>query len=78
MIVKLMDAPDDSIEFIQDRPGHDRRYAVDWSKIKQKLDWKPSVSLEEGLKLTINWYRSHQDWWQKLKQQNQDWFAQYE
>jgi dTDP-glucose 4,6-dehydratase len=78
MIVKLMNAPDDSIEFIQDRPGHDRRYAVDWSKIKQKLDWKPSVSLEEGLKLTIDWYHTHQDWWQKLKQQNQDWFAQYE
>jgi dTDP-glucose 4,6-dehydratase len=78
MIVKLMDAPHESIEFIQDRPGHDRRYAVDWSKIKQDLGWEPSVNLEEGLKLTIEWYRSHQDWWQKLKQQNQDWFAQYE
>ncbi len=78
MIIELMDKSENSLEFITDRPGHDRRYAVDWSKIKQELGWEPSVSLKEGLKKTINWYQDNQTWWQKLKQQNQEWFERYE
>lgn len=49
------------------RPGHDQRYAVDSSKIRQELGWKPQVSLEEGLKQTIEWYQENQDWWQRVK-----------
>ncbi len=79
LIIKLMNKSEDMIEFIQDRPGHDRRYAVDWSQIKQDLDWRPSVTLEEGLKKTIDWYKNNQAWWQNLKQKNQAWFKeQYE
>ncbi|MBK5272780.1 MAG: dTDP-glucose 4,6-dehydratase [Bacteroidia bacterium] len=50
------------ITYVKDRPGHDRRYAIDASKISNELGWKPSVSFEEGLKLTINWYFENQEW----------------
>jgi len=50
------------ITFIKDRPGHDRRYAIDASKINKELGWKPSVTFEEGLKLTIDWYFDNQEW----------------
>lgn len=77
-IAQLMDKnPEQVIEFIKDRPGHDRRYAVDWSRIKDELGWKPQVSLEQGLSSTIQWYLQHYDWWQPLKYKNQDWFKQH-
>ena len=50
------------IRFVTDRPGHDRRYAVDTRKIRQDLDWKPSVSLEDGIQRTIEWYLNHSKW----------------
>jgi len=50
------------ITFVKDRPGHDLRYAIDASKINTELGWKPSVTFEEGLKLTIDWYLSNEDW----------------
>ncbi|NCT75331.1 MAG: dTDP-glucose 4,6-dehydratase [Chitinophagaceae bacterium] len=50
------------ITYIKDRPGHDRRYAIDATKINQELGWKPSVTFEEGLKLTIDWYFENQEW----------------
>ncbi len=50
------------ITYVKDRPGHDRRYAIDASKINQELGWKPSVTFEEGLSETINWYLNNQDW----------------
>ncbi|MBK8952106.1 MAG: dTDP-glucose 4,6-dehydratase [Chitinophagaceae bacterium] len=50
------------ITYIKDRPGHDRRYAIDASKINKELSWKPSVTFEEGLKLTIDWYFENQEW----------------
>ena len=49
MILQIMNLPEDRIEFVTDRLGHDRRYSVDWSKINQDLGWSPSVTLEEGL-----------------------------
>ncbi len=55
------------IEFVKDRPGHDRRYAVDFSKIKNELGWEPKVHFEEGLKKTIEWYKNNKDWWTKIK-----------
>lgn len=75
MILAIMGQDESMIEFVQDRPGHDRRYAVDWSKIKNKLGWEPSVSLEEGLQKTVDWYQNNPNWWQELKQKNQDWFT---
>jgi len=52
----------DQIEFVKDRPGHDRRYAIDASKIQRKLDWTPSMTFEEGIRSTVLWYLDHSDW----------------
>jgi len=51
------------IEFVKDRPGHDRRYAIDCSRIKAELGWKPSVTFEEGLEQTVRWYLDNEAWW---------------
>lgn len=78
LIIKLMNEDESKIQFVDDRPGHDRRYAVDWTKINQDLGWSPSVTLEEGLKKTINWYQQNHTWWKMLKEKNQEWFkSQY-
>lgn len=76
MIIKLMNKSEDMIEFITDRPGHDRRYAIDWSKIKNELDWQPSVNLEEGLKKTVDWYQQNKGWWMDVKEKNKQWFEE--
>jgi dTDP-glucose 4,6-dehydratase len=54
------------ITFIKDRPGHDKRYAIDATKINQELGWKPSVTFEEGLSQTIDWYLGHKDWLEQV------------
>lgn len=59
--------PENWIEFVKDRPGHDKRYAIDFSKLKNELGWEPSVSFEEGLQKTIAWYQDNADWWQNIK-----------
>ncbi|HET6200417.1 MAG: dTDP-glucose 4,6-dehydratase [Candidatus Acidiferrales bacterium] len=66
-LLKLLNAPDGLIEFVQDRPGHDRRYALDDSKIRRELGWESKVELDSGLKHTVDWYRSHSDWVQEAK-----------
>jgi dTDP-glucose 4,6-dehydratase len=63
------------ITFVKDRPGHDRRYAIDAQKIKTQLGWTPSVTVEQGLKLTVKWYLSHSHWWKPLLSQDyQDYY----
>ncbi|MTH63264.1 dTDP-glucose 4,6-dehydratase [Paracoccus shanxieyensis] len=60
-------APHDKlITFVTDRPGHDRRYAIDPTRIREELGWRPSVTVEEGLARTVEWYLDNQDWWQPL------------
>ncbi len=59
--------PHDLIQFVTDRPGHDRRYAIDASRIREELGWEPTVNFEEGLAETIDWYRSHADWLEKVR-----------
>ena len=60
-------APHDRlIEFVSDRPGHDARYAIDPSRIRDELGWRPSVTVEEGLARTVDWYLSREDWWRPL------------
>ena len=54
------------ITFVEDRPGHDQRYAIDASKIKSELGWAPSVTLEDGIRKTVRWYLENQTWWSKL------------
>ena len=66
-IVKLMNKTDEEIEYVKDRPGHDRRYAIDWTKINRKLGWSPKHSFDDGLKETINWYKTNENWWRRLK-----------
>jgi dTDP-glucose 4,6-dehydratase len=56
----------EQIEFVADRPGHDRRYAIDASKISNDLGWSPSVSFDEGIRRTVEWYLTHRHWWEPL------------
>ncbi|TBN42492.1 dTDP-glucose 4,6-dehydratase [Paracoccus subflavus] len=58
------------ITFVADRPGHDRRYAIDPSRIRDELGWRPSVTVEEGLRRTVEWYLDNRDWWQPLLGRN--------
>lgn len=62
-----MDKSEDEIEFVKDRPGHDRRYDVDWGKIKRELGWEPAHTFDQALEATIAWYTENQKWWQDLK-----------
>ncbi len=57
----------DLITFVQDRPGHDARYAIDPSRIRDELGWRPSVTVEEGLEKTVQWYLDNEDWWKPLQ-----------
>lgn len=54
------------ITFVKDRPGHDRRYAINSTKLKTQLDWMPSVTVQEGLRKTVEWYLQNRDWWEPL------------
>lgn len=62
IILKEMGRDENSIEYVKDRLGHDRRYAIDNTKITTELDWEPSLTFEEGIKLTINWYLNNIEW----------------
>jgi dTDP-glucose 4,6-dehydratase len=61
-LLKLLGKPISLIRYVSDRPGHDRRYAIDCSKAKRELDWAPQVRFEAGLNQTLDWYKSHQSW----------------
>ena len=54
------------IKFVDDRPGHDYRYAVNCNKISNTLDWKPQISFDDGIEKTVKWYIYHSDWWRKI------------
>ena len=66
-ILDVMGADESSIEFIEDRKGHDLRYSVDWSKSKNELGYQPQVAFEEGLSRTVKWYIENESWWKPLK-----------
>jgi dTDP-glucose 4,6-dehydratase len=61
-LLELLGKPRSLIKYVQDRPGHDRRYAIDCSKAERELGWSPRVTFEQGLKETIDWYRANQPW----------------
>ena len=67
MILKKLDKPESLLKHVKDRPAHDRRYALDCSKIKSELGWKTQTSLEQGISETVDWYVANQAWWQKIK-----------
>lgn len=66
-ILDIMGKPQSLMKFVADRPGHDRRYALDTSKIGRELGWKPGISFEEGMRKTIQWYIQNEPWWQRIK-----------
>ena len=66
-ILKIMGKDESSIEYVKDRPGHDRRYAVDWSKIQKELGWKPLHNFDEWLEKTVAWYKENENWWKNVK-----------
>lgn len=68
LILGAMGKDESSIEYVQDRLGHDRRYAISNDKITAELGWKPSITFEEGIKLTINWYLNNLDWMKNIKE----------
>lgn len=66
-VLSLLGKPESLITFVKDRPGHDRRYAIDASKIRQELGWEPAHRFEQALPKTIEWYQSHEGWWRHVK-----------
>ena len=68
LILEAMGADESSIEYVEDRKGHDLRYSVDWTKIKNELGYEPQVKFEDGLMETIKWYRENESWWKPLKE----------
>ena len=65
-ILKELGKPEDLIEYVTDRKGHDRRYAIDPTKIHTELGWEPETKFEDGIKKTVKWYLEHKDWWQHI------------
>lgn len=66
-ILKIMGKEISFIEYVKDRPGHDRRYAVDWLKIKNELGWEPLHNFDEWLEKTVQWYKENEKWWKDVK-----------
>lgn len=68
-LLKIFGKNESQIKFVKDRPGHDRRYAVDWSKIKRELGWKPKYNFDNWLEKTVEWYKENEWWWRPLKEE---------
>ncbi|MCR4256865.1 MAG: GDP-mannose 4,6-dehydratase, partial [Candidatus Uhrbacteria bacterium] len=66
MILKELGKPESLIQFVKDRKGHDRRYAIDSTKAKNELGWEPTRTFEEGLKETVEWFKKNERWWKPL------------
>ena len=66
LIIETLGKSKDLIKYVKDRPGHDRRYAIDNSKITRELNWSPEYSFEQGIKETIEWYVANKEWWEKI------------
>jgi dTDP-glucose 4,6-dehydratase len=67
LILRELSKPESLIKYVKDRPGHDRRYAMDASKIRRELNWKPHYDFDQGMKATIQWYLENRNWWHKIK-----------
>ncbi len=66
LILKHLNKSEDLIEFVKDRPGHDKRYAIDSTKIQNELGWKPQFSFEKAIQHTIEWYLNNKNWWERI------------
>jgi dTDP-glucose 4,6-dehydratase len=67
LVLELTGKPHDLKQIVPDRPGHDRRYLLDSSKLRGNLVWEPEIDFDEGLRDTVDWYAEHRDWWEPLK-----------
>ncbi|MEH7095080.1 dTDP-glucose 4,6-dehydratase [Neobacillus vireti] len=78
-ILKQLGKPESLIKFVKDRPGHDRRYAIDAAKLRNELGWKPKYTFDTGIEQTINWYLENKQWWENIiSGEYQDYFkSQY-
>jgi len=65
-ILDILGKPENLIEYVGDRPGHDRRYSIDSTKIQKEIGWKPKYEFEQALKETVDWYTNNQQWWEPL------------
>ncbi len=74
-LLKIFKKDVSSLQFVKDRPGHDRRYAVDWGKINKELDWKPEHNFEDWLASTVDWYINNQWWWRPLKKKAETFYS---
>ncbi|HEY9897904.1 MAG TPA: dTDP-glucose 4,6-dehydratase [Pantanalinema sp.] len=72
LVLEKLGKPESLIRYVQDRPGHDKRYAIDASKIERELGWVPSYTFETGIEQTIAWYLANEAWWRPLKQRGLD------
>jgi dTDP-glucose 4,6-dehydratase len=66
LILQNLGKPESLITYVKDRPGHDRRYAIDSSKIQRELGWTPSYTFERGIADTIRWYMNNRTWWKRI------------
>jgi dTDP-glucose 4,6-dehydratase len=66
-ILRLVKKPESLITFVKDRPGHDRRYAIDGNKMDRELDWKPNFLFKKAIAETVKWYQEHEGWWRRIK-----------
>jgi dTDP-glucose 4,6-dehydratase len=60
--------PRSLVQIVPDRPGHDRRYLLDWTKIREELGWMPSIEPRAGIRETVRWYAEHRAWWEPLRE----------
>ena len=65
-MLALLGKPESLIEYVKDRPGHDRRYAIDAAKASRELGWVPRHSFEDALDTTVTWYKGHRGWWERI------------
>jgi dTDP-glucose 4,6-dehydratase len=70
-LLEIFGKDESSIKFVKDRAGHDRRYAIDWSKAKKELDWKPKHNFDTWLIRTVKWYKDNEWWWRPLKEESE-------
>jgi dTDP-glucose 4,6-dehydratase len=68
LVLELTGKPQSLKTIVPDRPGHDRRYLLDSSKLRRELGWSPAIAFEDGMRETVEWYSANRDWWEPLKE----------